>query len=286
MQSDDALLSVENLRSGYGRIEALHGVSLAVNKGEIVALVGGNGAGKTTLLRAISGVQPVSGGALAFDGHDITRSKDHDRVRRGIAQVPEGRQIFSPLSIEDNLRLGAYLRKDGDIRRDLEMIYDLFPVLKERRFNPAGGLSGGQQQMLAIGRALMSKPKLLLLDEPSMGLAPILVDQVFAIIARLRDDSGVTVFLVEQNAFAALSIADRGYVIETGDVALTGTGKALLGRPARARSLSRRLRRWLQRAMRGCGKSFRAATPSAARMEPRHGRRRRANGHRSFSTCP
>ncbi|MBA5779408.1 ABC transporter ATP-binding protein [Stappia sp. F7233] len=225
------MLQVDGLHSSYGRIEALHGVSLAVNRGEIVALVGGNGAGKTTLLRSISGVQPVNGGKVSLKGEDITRSSPHERVRRGIAQVPEGRQIFAPLSIEDNLRLGAYLRKDRKVGEDLEQVYGLFPVLKERRFNPAGGLSGGQQQMLAIGRALMSRPSLLLLDEPSMGLAPILVDQVFEIIVRLREESGVTVFLVEQNAFAALSIADRGYVIETGDIALSGTGKALLEDP-------------------------------------------------------
>ena len=228
MRSDEALLQIDELRSGYGRIEALHGVSLQVNRGEIVALVGSNGAGKTTLLRAVSGVQPILRGAIAFDGQEITKAEPHSRVKRGIAQVPEGRQIFSPLSIEDNLRLGAYLRKGVEIERDLDMVYDLFPVLKERRRNPAGGLSGGQQQMLAIGRALMSGPKLLLLDEPSMGLAPILVEQVFQIVERLRNESGVTVFLVEQNAFAALSIADRGYVIETGEIAISGSGRELL----------------------------------------------------------
>lgn len=231
MRVDDALLEVDGLRSSYGRIEALHGVSLAVNRGEIVALVGGNGAGKTTLLRAVSGVQGLTGGRILLNGDDITRKAAHERVRRGIAQVPEGRQIFAPLSIEDNLRLGAYLRKDSEVAEDLERVYGLFPVLKERRSNPAGGLSGGQQQMLAIGRALMSRPSLLLLDEPSMGLAPILVDQVFQIIVQLREESGVTVFLVEQNAFAALSIADRGYVIETGDIALTGAGRSLLEDP-------------------------------------------------------
>lgn len=228
MRSDDPLLKVDGLRSGYGRIEALHGVSLEVRPGEVVALVGGNGAGKTTLLRAISGVQPITAGAVRFAGTDLTRTSAHARVKAGIAQVPEGRQIFSPLSIEDNLRLGAYLRKDAEIAADLERIYTLFPVLKERRKNPAGGLSGGQQQMLAIGRAMMSRPRLLLLDEPSMGLAPVLVDQVFAIIARLRAEEAVTVFLVEQNAFAALSIADRGYVIETGEIAMTGSGRELL----------------------------------------------------------
>ncbi|WP_404829703.1 ABC transporter ATP-binding protein [Stappia indica] len=228
LRSDDPLLKIEGLRSGYGRIEALHGVSLEVRPGEVVALVGGNGAGKTTLLRAISGVQPITAGGVRFSGTDLTRTSAHARVKAGIAQVPEGRQIFSPLSIEDNLRLGAYLRKDAEIAADLERVYALFPVLKERRKNPAGGLSGGQQQMLAIGRAMMSRPRLLLLDEPSMGLAPVLVDQVFTIIARLREEEAVTVFLVEQNAFAALSIADRGYVIETGEIAMTGSGRELL----------------------------------------------------------
>ena len=228
MHSTDPLLRVEALRSAYGRIEALHGVSLSVASGEIVALVGGNGAGKTTLLRTISGVQPMTSGSLSFQGRDISRTSPHARVAAGIAQVPEGRQIFAPLAIEDNLRLGAYLRKDAEIASDLERVYDLFPVLKERRKNPAGGLSGGQQQMLAIGRALMSRPTLLLLDEPSMGLAPVLVDQVFEIIQRLNREDGVTVFLVEQNAFAALSIATRGYVIETGEIAMEGKGAALL----------------------------------------------------------
>ena len=225
---DPSLLSVSELTSAYGRIEALHGVDLHVMQREIVALVGGNGAGKTTLLRALSGVQPVSGGSILFEEDDITRLSPHARVRSGIAQVPEGRQIFAPLAIEDNLRLGAYLRKDKTVDDDLARVYDMFPVLKERRRNPAGGLSGGQQQMLAIGRALMSRPKLLLLDEPSMGLAPVLVDQVFEIIVRLRETDDVTVFLVEQNAFAALSIADRAYVIETGEIAMTGAGRELL----------------------------------------------------------
>ena len=227
------MLSVEGVKSGYGRIEALHGVSLEVNAGEIVTLVGGNGAGKTTLLRAVSGVQPVSGGRVMFEGTDITRMSPHRRVELGIAQVPEGRQIFSPLSVEDNLRLGAYRQKHGaaEVAKDLERINAMFPVLAERRRNPAGGLSGGQQQMLAIGRALMGRPRLLLLDEPSMGLAPILVDQILQAIVDLRSE-GVTVFLVEQNAFAALSIADRGYVIETGTIAKQGSGRELIADPA------------------------------------------------------
>lgn len=224
---DTPLLDVADLVSHYGRVKALKGVGVTVRAGEIVSLVGGNGAGKTTLLRAVSGVQPVSGGQVRFAGEDITRLAPHARVARGIAQVPEGRQIFTPLSIEDNLRLGAYRRKDTGIAGDLDDVYDLFPVLKERRRNAAGGLSGGQQQMLAIGRALMSRPKLLLLDEPSMGLAPILVDQIFAIVASLKS-RGVTIFLVEQNAAAALAIADRGYVIETGSIAHEGPADRLL----------------------------------------------------------
>ncbi|MBB4302590.1 branched-chain amino acid transport system ATP-binding protein [Rhodobium orientis] len=221
------MLSVEGLGSAYGRIEALHGVDVAVNEGEIVSLVGGNGAGKTTLLRAISGVQPVTRGKVLFEGADITRLGPHRRVECGIAQVPEGRQIFGSLTIEDNLRLGAYRRNRGATTAFLEHVYESFPVLRERRQSLAAGLSGGQQQMLAIGRALMSDPKLLLLDEPSMGLAPILVDKIFEAITRLRD-AGTTVFLVEQNAFAALNIADRGYVIETGDITLSGPAGDLM----------------------------------------------------------
>ena len=227
MPSANSLLSVEAVASSYGRIEALHKVSLTVEAGEIVSLVGGNGAGKTTLMRAISGVQPVSAGHILFEGEDITRLSPHARVDRGIAQVPEGRQIFGPLSIEDNLLLGSYRRNRRHVAAAVERIYAMFPILKERRRSLAAGLSGGQQQMLAIGRALMSDPKLLLLDEPSMGLAPILVDQILATVKSLRDD-GMTVFLVEQNAFAALSIADRGYVIETGDIALSGAARELL----------------------------------------------------------
>ena len=227
MSSASSLLSVEAVASSYGRIEALHKVSLTVEAGEIVSLVGGNGAGKTTLMRAISGVQPVSAGHILFEGEDITRLSPHARVDRGIAQVPEGRQIFGPLSIEDNLLLGSYRRNRRNVATAVERIYAMFPILKERRRSLAAGLSGGQQQMLAIGRALMSDPKLLLLDEPSMGLAPILVDQILATVKSLRDD-GMTVFLVEQNAFAALSIADRGYVIETGDIALSGAARELL----------------------------------------------------------
>jgi branched-chain amino acid transport system ATP-binding protein len=213
------MLKVDRLSSRYGRIQALREVSLEVGQGEIVALVGGNGAGKTTLLRAISGVQPVSEGAILFKGTDITRARAHARVAAGIAQSPEGRQIFGDLSVQDNLRLGAYLRRDATIAADMERMFALFPALKELRSRPGGALSGGQQQMLAIARALMARPALLLLDEPSMGLAPVLVDQILAAIAALKE-AGTTIFLVEQKAFAALSIADRGYVLETGSVVL------------------------------------------------------------------
>jgi branched-chain amino acid transport system ATP-binding protein len=228
------MLVIDNLSSRYGRIEVLHGLSLKVEAGEIVTLVGSNGAGKTTLLRAISGVQSMSSGSLRFLGEDIGRLSPHVRVARGIVQVPEGRQVFTPLSVEDNLRLGAWPRRDGEIATDIQGVYAMFSVLAERRNTPAGSLSGGQQQMLAIGRALMARPKLVLLDEPSMGLAPILVDQIFAIIGGLKRQ-GITVLLVEQNAYAALAIADRGYVIETGRISHSGSGRELLN-DARVRS--------------------------------------------------
>jgi branched-chain amino acid transport system ATP-binding protein len=224
------VLKVDRLVSRYGRIEALHGVSLEVAAGEIVTLVGNNGAGKTTLLRAISGVQPVAAGAVLFEGENINHVPAHVRVVRGIAQVPEGRQVFTPLSVEDNLRLGAFGRRDAHVARDLERVYALFPVLREKRALMAGGLSGGQQQMLAIGRALMSNPRLLLLDEPSMGLAPVLVNQILATLSSLRKD-GVTILLVEQNVAAALAIADRAYVLETGRIVLDGNAADLARDP-------------------------------------------------------
>jgi branched-chain amino acid transport system ATP-binding protein len=221
------LLEVEALESHYGRIRALGSVTLAVAEGELVTIVGANGAGKTTLLRTISGVQPASAGCIRFAGRDITRLPAAARVRLGIAQVPEGRQVWAPLSVEDNLLLGGWTRPRAAIAPRLREIYELFPRLAERRTQPAGTLSGGEQQMLAIGRALMSEPRLLLLDEPSMGLAPRLVDTIFETVDRLRR-SGTTMLLVEQNAFAALSVADRGYVLESGRVVLDGPARDLL----------------------------------------------------------
>nr|WP_315229914.1 ABC transporter ATP-binding protein [uncultured Albidiferax sp.] len=221
------MLKVEGLESCYGRIKAIKGITLEVRRGETVALVGANGAGKTTFLRAVSGVQSISAGSIHFDGEDISKLRSDKRMRRGICQSPEGRQVFGPLSIEDNLRLGAYTQPKHQVAGDLEKIFAMFPILKEKRALPAGTLSGGQQQMLAIGRALMGRPCLLLLDEPSMGLAPLLVEEVFNVIKTLKSQ-GMTILLVEQNAFAALAIADRGYVLETGTVMLSGTGEDLI----------------------------------------------------------
>ncbi|SFL01913.1 ABC transporter ATP-binding protein [Falsiroseomonas stagni] len=225
------MLDVADLHAAYGRILALKGITLRVETGEITALVGGNGAGKTTLLRCLSGVHPVKSGRVTFHGDEITAFPAHARVAAGIAQSPEGRQVFGPLSVEDNLRLGAFRRGRADTEAGLDRVYGMFDILKTKRHLQAAGLSGGQQQMLAIGRALMSGPRLLLLDEPSMGLAPLLVDQILAAVVALKAQ-GVTVLLVEQNASAALSIADRGYVIETGRIAHSGTGLALLHDPA------------------------------------------------------
>jgi branched-chain amino acid transport system ATP-binding protein len=221
------MLEVDRLDSRYGRIPALSGVSLTVGAGELVALVGANGAGKTTLLRAISGVQPSWGGTIRFDGADLAHMHAQKRVKLGIVQVPEGRQVFAPMTVEDNLKLGAFARgaRDG-----LARIFSIFPALADKRRALAGNLSGGQQQMLAIGRALMAEPRLLLLDEPSMGLAPRLVAEIFSRIAALKA-LGTTILLVDQNARAALGIADRGYVMETGRVVLSGSAQELLHDP-------------------------------------------------------
>ena len=224
------MLEVAALSSRYGRIPVLGEVSMGVRPGELVALVGANGAGKTTLLRTLSGVHPSCGGAVRFAGGDITHASPRSRVRMGIVQVPEGRQIFGPMSVEDNLRLGAFVRPAHEIARSLERVFALFPMLAERRRSAAGTLSGGQQQMLAIGRALMAAPKLLLLDEPSMGLAPRIVAEIFAVIRSLKS-AATTILLVDQNARAALAVADRAYVLEVGRIALSGRGDELLRNP-------------------------------------------------------
>jgi branched-chain amino acid transport system ATP-binding protein len=221
------MLEIRGLTSHYGRIQALHGIDLQVGQGQLVAVVGANGAGKTTLMRTISGVQPASGGTVRYLGEDFTKTSPDRRVRAGICQVPEGRQVFGPMTVEDNLRMGGYTRSRDGMDEDIERMYGLFPILKEKRLLQAGTLSGGQQQMLAMARALMGRPKLLLLDEPSMGLAPLLIAEVFRIVAGLRE-RGITILLVEQNAHAALSIADLGYVMETGSILMSGPGPELL----------------------------------------------------------
>lgn len=224
------MLSVNQLRSSYGRIEVLHGIDLEISAGEIVVVVGANGAGKTTLLRCLSGIQPVQDGSIVFRGENLNTMPAYQRVKRGLAQSPEGRQIFTSLTVEENLRLGAYLYTDDKVERDMEDAFNMFPILREKRNLAAGGLSGGQQQMLAIARALLSRPSCLLLDEPSMGLAPILVAQIFDVVKSLKE-LDVTVLLVEQNAFGALSVADRGYVMETGHITLSGPAQQLIEDP-------------------------------------------------------
>jgi branched-chain amino acid transport system ATP-binding protein len=226
------LLEIDDITLVYGRIEALHGISVQVKEGEIVALVGANGAGKTTTMRAVSGLRPIASGAIRFDGRDITKMRADKRVALGICQAPEGRGIFPGMTVLENLEMGAYIRRDtAAIRRDLERVYGLFPRLEERRRQTSGTLSGGEQQMLAVGRALMSRPKLLLLDEPSMGLAPILIQQIFTIISEINQP-GTTILLVEQNAQQALSRAHRAYVLETGRIVKSGTGAELLSDPS------------------------------------------------------
>jgi branched-chain amino acid transport system ATP-binding protein len=226
------LLEISDVSLLYGRIQALHGISLHVNEGEVVALIGGNGAGKSTTMRAISGIRPIAAGTIRFQGEDITRLRADLRVVRGLSQAPEGRGIFPGMSVLENLEMGAYTRKDrAGIAADLARAFDLFPRLAERRKQAGGTLSGGEQQMLAVARALMSRPKLLLLDEPSMGLAPMLIQQIFSIITEINEQ-GTTILLVEQNAQQALSRAHRAYVLETGRIVKSGTGSELLHDPA------------------------------------------------------
>ncbi len=230
-----SMLAIEGLKVRYGAVEALKGISLRVGQGEVVTLIGGNGAGKSTLMRAIGGLVKVAGGAIRFEGRDIAGIKGHECVRLGIGHSPEGRMVFGDQSVRDNLVLGAYARRDEDgIEADIERYFGIFPRLAERQDQLAGTLSGGEQQMLAIARALMARPKLLLLDEPSLGLAPLIVREVFAVIRRLREE-GMTILLVEQMANQALAVADRAYVIETGTITLAGTGAELL-RDERVRS--------------------------------------------------
>ncbi|GID31801.1 ABC transporter ATP-binding protein [Paractinoplanes brasiliensis] len=226
------LLEIDNVTLAYGRIQALHGISLTVGQGEVVALIGANGAGKSTTMRAISGLRPVSQGTIRFDGEDITKLRADLRVIRGVSQSPEGRGIFPGMTVRENLEMGAYTRKSrAEIDEDMQRAFTLFPRLKEREKQAGGTLSGGEQQMLAVGRALMSRPKLLLLDEPSMGLAPMLIQQIFDIIVEINQQ-GTTVLLVEQNAQQALSRAHRAYVLETGRIVKEGTGADLLNDPA------------------------------------------------------
>jgi branched-chain amino acid transport system ATP-binding protein len=222
------MLEVGHLKVAYGQIEALHDVSISVPEGKIVTLIGGNGAGKTTMLRALSGIIPLKAGSVNLEGQDITREKAHKRVARGLAHVPEGRMVFANLTIAENLDMGAYLRRDKPgIRRDLEYVYDLFPRLKERRGQLAGTLSGGEQQMLAIGRALMSDPRCLMLDEPSLGIAPILTQSIFEKIVEINRERQLTILLVEQNVNLALEISSYGYVIETGNILFEGPAQDL-----------------------------------------------------------
>lgn len=223
-----AMLEIRDLEVSYGVIRAIKGVSFEVNEGEVIALVGANGAGKTTILHTISGLIPIDRGSVTFNGQKLNKVPAHKIVEMGIAQVPEGRRIFQQLTVWENLKLGAYTRKDSkEIAGSLEYAYSRFPRLKERKNQIAGTLSGGEQQMLAMGRALMSKPKIILMDEPSMGLSPLLVTEIFDIIKSIRD-SGTTVLLVEQNARKALSVADRAYVLETGNIKLSGAASDLL----------------------------------------------------------
>jgi branched-chain amino acid transport system ATP-binding protein len=226
------MLKVRELKVNYGAIDALKGISLEVQQGEVVTIIGGNGAGKSTLMKAISGLEPAAGGEIRFEGNDITRLPPHKRVPLGVAQSPEGRQVFPDQSVRDNLLLGAYHRdaKPDELEREIEEQFTIFPRLKERQDQAAGTMSGGEQQMLAMARALMSKPRLLLLDEPSLGLAPLIVKDIFRVIVAVKQ-RGMTILLVEQMANQALGVADRAYVLETGRITMEGTGRELLANP-------------------------------------------------------
>lgn len=223
------MLRLENIQSGYGNILAIKDVSLEVNSGEIITLIGANGAGKSTILMTISGVVNTRAGKIFYNDEEIQDKPSDEIVKMGICQVPEGRHIFPQLTVKENLDMGAFLRTDKDaIRKDIEYIFELFPILADRRSQPGGNLSGGEQQMLAMSRALMAKPELLLLDEPSMGLAPLVIKQIFEIIKQINKENNTTIFLVEQNANQALHIADRGYVIENGEITISGEAEELL----------------------------------------------------------
>ncbi len=222
-----AMLEVRDLEVSYGKIKAVKGITFTVEEGEVVSLIGTNGAGKTTTLRTISGLLRPSSGSITFKGQDLTKVEAHDIVQLGLAHSPEGRRIFPRLTVEENLYLGAFARKDKTIEKDLEAAYDLFPILRERRTQPAGTFSGGEQQMLAMGRAMMSRPKLLMLDEPSMGLSPIMMKKIMTTVSTLQQQ-GTTILLVEQNAQAALKRATKGYVLEVGKIVLSGSGEELL----------------------------------------------------------
>lgn len=226
----DILLKVNGLRVAYGGIQAVKGVSFEVRRGELVSLIGANGAGKTTTLKAVTGIQPVADGQIEFMGRPIKGQGAWDLVRQGLVMVPEGRGVFSRMTIVENLQMGAFVRDDGEIDADVDKVFGIFPRLKERAHQLAGTLSGGEQQMLAMGRALMARPKVLLMDEPSMGLSPIMVDKIFEVVKDIHS-RGTTVLLVEQNASRALALADRGYVMESGEITMTGEAKALLDDP-------------------------------------------------------
>jgi branched-chain amino acid transport system ATP-binding protein len=226
----NTLLKVSGLKVAYGGIQAVKGVSFEVNEGELVSLIGANGAGKTTTLKAITGLQPVALGDIEFMGRSIKGQGAWDLVEQGLVMVPEGRGVFARMTIAENLQMGAFVRRDGEIDADLDKVYGVFPRLRERRTQLAGTLSGGEQQMLAMGRALMARPKVLLMDEPSMGLSPILVDKIFEVVADIHG-RGVTILLVEQNASRALQLASRGYVMDSGEITMSGEAKALLDDP-------------------------------------------------------